>query len=36
MLPTESQRIWMYRNMLISRYMEERIESIYMLSLIHI
>ncbi|AAZ27708.1 MULTISPECIES: thiamine pyrophosphate-dependent dehydrogenase E1 component subunit alpha [Colwellia] len=30
MLPTESQRIWMYRNMLISRYMEERIESIYM------
>ncbi|MBL4899784.1 MAG: thiamine pyrophosphate-dependent dehydrogenase E1 component subunit alpha [Colwellia sp.] len=30
MLPTESQRIWMYRNMLISRYMEERIETIYM------
>lgn len=30
MLPTESQRLWMYRNMLISRYMEERIETIYM------
>ncbi len=30
MLPTDSQRTWMYRNMLISRYMEERIESIYM------
>lgn len=30
MLPTESQRIWMYRNMLVSRYMEERIEAIYM------
>lgn len=30
MLPTDSQRLWMYRNMLISRYMEERIESIYM------
>ncbi|MGV2872202.1 thiamine pyrophosphate-dependent dehydrogenase E1 component subunit alpha [Colwellia sp. E150_009] len=30
MLPTNSQRIWMYRNMLISRYMEERIEAIYM------
>jgi len=30
MLPTNSQRISMYRNMLISRYMEERIESIYM------
>lgn len=30
MSPTDSQRLWMYRNMLISRYMEERIESIYM------
>ena len=30
MLPTNEQRRWMYRNMLISRYMEERIETIYM------
>jgi len=30
MKPTAEQRLWMYRNMVLSRYLETRIESIYM------
>ncbi|GGY01593.1 acetoin:2,6-dichlorophenolindophenol oxidoreductase subunit alpha [Litchfieldella qijiaojingensis] len=30
MQPTTEQRLWMYRHMVLSRYLEERIESLYM------
>lgn len=30
MQPTADQRRWMYRNMVLSRYLEERIEALYM------
>lgn len=30
MQPTTEQRLWMYRHMVLSRYLEERIEALYM------